>query len=97
MSQIDTRIFDDSKEELGEKDIEVMEGEVASLPDLTVFGKIRKIRRYMREQMSMRRFHLTIISLVGIDLIIVMVELIVGKFFFLNFFSQLQFFQLMLL
>lgn len=33
----------------------------------------------MRTQMSMKRFHMTIISLVGFDLLVVMVELIVGK------------------
>lgn len=35
-------------------------------------------RLAMRTQMSMKRFHMTIISLVGFDLLVVMAELIVG-------------------
>lgn len=85
MPSANTTVFDDTKEELGEKGSSSSEEEssLEELPvDLTWWGKVRSVRRTMRREMSMRRFHLTIISLVGIDLVIVMVELIVGKLWF---------------
>lgn len=42
---------------------------------------ISEKRAFMRRQMNMKRFHLTVISLVGFDLLVVMVELIVGKWY----------------
>lgn len=47
----------------------------------SVWRWIQKTRAYMREEMTKKRFHLTVISLVAFDLLVVMIELIVGEFY----------------
>jgi hypothetical protein len=44
------------------------------------FGKIDDNRRMLRKLMRKKRFHLIMIGLVAFDLVIVMIELIVGTF-----------------
>ena len=54
-------------------------GEFASNGRRSLGEWIEDTRLAMRTQMMMKRFHMTIISLVGFDLLVVLVELIVGK------------------